>query len=59
MVGEEEDIGAGSAPPTLCAIGASVILRREGPKNLAAAVSARPSDSTTGEILRGCAAQDD
>jgi hypothetical protein len=38
---------------------AGVILRREAPKDLASADSANARVSTTGEILRGCAAQDD
>jgi hypothetical protein len=38
---------------------ACVILRREAPKDLAAAESARALGRTGGKILRGSAAQDD
>jgi hypothetical protein len=38
---------------------AGVILRREAPKDLAAAESAGALDRAGGEILRGSAAQDD
>jgi hypothetical protein len=36
-----------------------VVMMREAPNDLAAAESASASDVTGGEILRGCAAQDD